>query len=188
MPIREGFEVYTLSGGQGSNVYFKKVDDKLEAYHPYYLMTSGWEPLRLNGHNLQVKAYKADALKQTTTTGHNFVGTVDGVSNATAAADNAYILQDDGMFHKVTTENTGATIPAYRAYIICPKASGAKELSVILDGETTGIDGVKDNAAGVNGPVYDLQGRRVADRLDDAARHRLPAGVYIVGGRKVVVK
>ena len=40
---------------------------------------------------------------------------------------------------------------------------------------------------GKNGPVYDLQGRRVADRLDDA-RHQLPAGVYIVGGRKVVVK
>ncbi|WP_425596804.1 T9SS type A sorting domain-containing protein, partial [Segatella buccae] len=41
---------------------------------------------------------------------------------------------------------------------------------------------------GKNGPVYDLQGRRVADRLDGATRHSLPAGVYIVGGRKVVVK
>ena len=188
MPIREGFEVYTLSGGQGSNVYFKKVDDKLEAYHPYYLMTSGWEPLRLNGHNLQVKAYKADALKQTTTTGHNFVGTVDGVSNATAAAANAYVLQPDGLFHKVTTENSGATVPAYRAYVVCPKTLGAKQLSVILDGETTGIDGVKNGTRGIDGPVYDLQGRRVADRLDDAARHQLPAGVYIVGGRKVIVK
>ena len=51
----------------------------------------------------------------------------------------------------------------------------------------TGIDGVTDDNADMNAPVYDLQGRRVADRLD-AARHRLPAGVYIVGGRKVVVK
>ena len=51
----------------------------------------------------------------------------------------------------------------------------------------TGIDGVTDDNADMNAPVYDLQGRRVADRLDDA-RHRLPAGVYIVGGRKVVVK
>ena len=53
---------------------------------------------------------------------------------------------------------------------------------------TTGIDGVTNDAADTaNGPVYDLQGRRVADRFDDA-RHSLPAGVYIVGGRKVVVK
>ena len=51
----------------------------------------------------------------------------------------------------------------------------------------TGIDGVTNDAAGVNSPVYDLQGRRVADRLD-ATRQQLPAGVYIVGGRKVIVK
>ena len=54
---------------------------------------------------------------------------------------------------------------------------------------TTGIDGVTNDAADTaNGPVYDLQGRRVADRLDDATRQQLPAGVYIVGGRKVIVK
>ena len=181
----QGFKAYTLSGGNKNEVHFKEVDDKLTAYTPYYITANGMP--QLGGRNIEVKAYKADKMT-TPAAGYKFTGTVAGVSNATAAADNAYILQDDGMFHKVTTENTGATIPAYRAYIICPKASGAKELSVILDGETTGIDGVKDNAAGVNGPVYDLQGRRVADRLDDAARHRLPAGVYIVGGRKVVVK
>ena len=180
----QGFKAYTLSGGNKNEVHFKEVDDKLTAYTPYYITANGMP--QLGGRNIEVKAYKADKMTPPAA-GYKFTGTVAGVSNATAAAANAYILQDDGMFHKVTTENTGATIPAYRAYIICPKASGAKELSVILDGETTGIDGVKDNAAGVNGPVYDLQGRRVADRLDDA-RHRLPAGVYIVGGRKVVVK
>lgn len=180
----QGFKAYTLSGGNKNEVHFKEVDDKLTAYTPYYITANGMP--QLGGRNIEVKAYKADKMKQSAGV-FTFIGTVDGMSNENAAAANAYILQDDGMFHKVTTENTGATIPAYRAYIICPKASGAKELSVILDGETTGIDGVKDNAAGVNGPVYDLQGRRVADRLDDA-RHRLPAGVYIVGGRKVVVK
>ena len=122
-----------------------------------------------------------------TTTGHSFTGTVDGVDNAKAAAANAYILQDDGLFHKVTTEHPGATVPCYRAYVVCPKASAAKTLSIILDGETTGIDGVTDGTTGADGPVYDLQGRRVADRLDDA-RHRLPAGVYIAGGRKVILK
>ena len=180
----QGFKAYTLSGGNKNEVHFKEVDDKLTAYTPYYITANGMP--QLGGRNIEVKAYKADKMT-TPAAGYKFTGTVAGVSNATAAAANAYILQDDGKFHKVTTANSAATIPAYRAYIICPKASGAKELSVILDGETTGIDGVKDNAAGVNGPVYDLQGRRVADRLDDA-RHRLPAGVYIVGGRKVVVK
>ena len=182
----QGFKAYTLSGGNKNEVHFKEVNDKLTAYTPYYITADGMP--QLGGRNIEVKAYKADKMT-TPAAGYKFTGTVAGVSNATAAAANAYILQDDGKFHKVTTANSAATIPAYRAYIICPpQASGAKQLSVVLDGETTGIGNVTNEATdGKNGPVYDLQGRRVADRLDDA-RHRLPAGVYIVGGRKVVVK
>ena len=182
----QGFKAYTLSGGNKNEVHFKEVDDKLTAYTPYYITANGMP--QLGGRNIEVKAYKADKMT-TLAAGYKFTGTVAGVSNATAAAANAYILQDDGKFHKVTTTNSAATIPAYRAYIICPpQASGAKQLSVVLDGETTGIGSTTNEATdGKNGPVYDLQGRRVADRLDDA-RHRLPAGVYIVGGRKVVVK
>ena len=182
----QGFKAYTLSGGNKNEVHFKEVDDKLTAYTPYYITANGMP--QLGGRNIEVKAYKADKMT-TLAAGYKFTGTVAGVSNATAAAANAYILQDDGKFHKVTTTNSAATIPAYRAYIICPpQASGAKQLSVVLDGETTGIGSTTNEATdGKNGPVYDLQGRRVADRLDDA-RHRLPAGVYIVGGRKIIVK
>ena len=179
----QGFKAYTLSGGNNSAVYFAEAKDKLEAYKPYLITVDGVP--QLGGNDIQVKAYKADAL--TTTAGkYSFVGTVTGVDNATAAAANAYILQNDGLFHKVTTEHPGATVPAYHAYVVCPKNLGAKELSIIIDDETTGIDGVTNGRA--DGPVYDLQGRRVADRLDDATRNSLPAGVYIVGGRKVVVK
>ena len=184
LPRNGSFTAYNLSAGSNTSISFKETKDKLEAYRPYYI-TAGGTP-QLDGYNLQVKAYKDDGLKQPAGA-FRFVGTVDGVDNATAAAANAYILQNDGLFHKVTTEHPGATVPCYRAYVVCPKASAAKTLSIILDGETTGIDGVTDGTTGADGPVYDLQGRRVADRLNDA-RHRLPAGVYIVGGRKVIVK
>ena len=182
----QGFKAYTLSGGNKNEVHFKETKDKLTAYTPYYITADG-TPL-LGGTNIEVKAYTGANLT-TSANGYSIKGTVVSMDNATAAAANAYILQDDGMFHKVTTDNPGATVPAYHAYIICPpQASGAKQLSVVLDGETTGIGDVTNEATdGKNGPVYDLQGRRVADRLDDA-RHQLPAGVYIVGGRKVVVK
>ena len=182
----QGFKAYTLSGGNKNEVHFKETKDKLTAYTPYYITADG-TPL-LGGTNIEVKAYTGANLT-TSANGYSIKGTVVSMDNATAAAANAYILQDDGMFHKVTTDNPGATVPAYHAYIICPpQASGAKQLSVVLDGETTGIGDVTNEATdGKNGPVYDLQGRRVADRLDDA-RHRLPAGIYIVGGRKVVVK
>ena len=185
LPV-QGFKAYTLSGGNNSAVYFADAKDKLEAYKPYLLTANG--TLQLGSENIQVKAYNADDLKQTAGA-FNFIGTVTGVDNATAVAANAYILQDDGLFHKVTTEHPGATVPAYRAYVTCPKGAGAKQLSIVIDGETTGIGGATNDARGrADGPVYDLQGRRVADRLDAAARNSLPAGVYIVGGRKVVVK
>ena len=182
----QGFKAYTLSGGNKNEVHFKETKDKLTAYTPYYITADG-TPL-LGGTNIEVKAYTGANLT-TSANDYSIKGTVVSMDNATAAAANAYILQDDGMFHKVTTDNPGATVPAYHAYIICPpQASGAKQLSVVLDGETTGIGSTMNEATdGKNGPVYDLQGRRVADRLDDA-RHQLPAGVYIVGGRKVVVK
>ena len=183
----QGFKAYTLSGGNKNEVHFKETKDKLTAYTPYYITADG-TPL-LGGTNIEVKAYTGANLT-TSANGYSIKGTVVSMDNATAAAANAYILQDDGMFHKVTTDNPGATVPAYHAYIICPpQASGAKQLSVVLDGETTGIGDVTNEATdGKNGPVYDLQGRRVADRLDDATRNSLPAGIYIAGGRKVVVK
>jgi len=183
----QGFKAYTLSGSNNTSISFKETKDKLTAYTPYYITADGTP--QLGGTNIEVKAYKADKMT-TPAAGYKFTGTVAGVSNENAAAANAYILQSDGKFHKVTTANPAATIPAYRAYIICPpQASGAKQLSVVLDGETTGIGSTTNEATdGKNGPVYDLQGRRVADRLDDATRNSLPAGVYIVGGRKVIVK
>ena len=191
LPV-QGFKAYTLTfmvpQGNSNAVRFGRVDDRLEAYHPYLLTADGTP--QLGGNNIQVKAFNRKDLIAFARDDYAFMGTVDGVDNATAAADKAYILQNDGKFHLVTTGYPAATVPAYHAYI--KRAEGhieAKQLSIILDGETTGIDGTTDDTMGMkNGPVYDLQGHRVADRLNDAARHRLPAGVYIVGGRKVILK
>ena len=180
----QGFKAYTISGGNGSAVYFAEAKDKLEAYKPYLITVDGVP--QFGGENIEVQAFNDDKL--TTPAGkYKFVGTVTGVDNATAAAANAYILQEDGKFHKVTTEHSEAMLPAYRAYIQ-RNDSGAKQLSIVIDGETTGIGGTTDGMTVTDGAVYDLQGRRVADRLDDDARHRLPAGVYIVGGRKIILK
>ena len=185
LPRNGSFDAHTLSGGNNSAVSFKDMKDKLEAYKPY-LITANGTP-QLGGENLQVKAFNAAAL--TTPAGkYRFVGTVTDIDNATAAAANAYILQDDGLFHKVTTEHSAAMLPAYRAYIVRGDGNDAKQLSVVLDGETTGIDGMKDDAMGTDGAVYDLHGRRMADRLDNNTRRQLPAGVYIVSGRKVILK
>ena len=186
LPV-QGFRAYTLADRQESRtaVHFKEVNGTLGAYKPYLLVADA--PARLDGENLQVKADRSSIVLSAGN--YYFKGAVHGVVNWWLTSDHAYILQADGLFHKVTSNNPSVTVPAYRAYISYNSHEGAKPLSIVFDGETTGIYGTTDGAAdGKNGPVYDLQGRRVADRLDDSVRRQIPTGVYIVNGRKVIVK
>ena len=80
----------------------------------------------------------------------------------------------------------GSTLSAGKAYLPLPTASlpsGARSIKLVFeDGETTGISEasrLNDNGEMTNDNVYDLQGRRV----DKPTR-----GLYIVNGRKVVIK
>ncbi len=185
LPHNGSFKAYTLSEKQGNSntVRFTEVKNQLEANTPYLLVTDGTP--QLGGTNIEVRDWDIDIFKEAGE--YKLMSAKNNMDNDAAAAANAYILQDDGKFHKVTAGNPAVTIPPYRAFIT-RNSNGAKEISIIFDGETTNIDGVTDGTLDTNGAVYDLQGRRMADRLDDNARRQLPAGVYIVGGRKVVVK
>ena len=187
LPV-QGFKAYTLADRQESRtaVHFKEVNGTLGAYRPYLLVADGTP--QLGGENLQVKADRSSIVLSAGN--YYFKGAVHDVVNWWLTSDHAYILQADGLFHKVTSNNPSVTVPAYRAYISYNSHEGAKRLSIVFDGETTGIygttDGTTDGAA--DGAVYNLQGQRVADRLDDSVRRQIPTGVYIVNGRKVVVK
>ena len=186
LPV-QGFRAYTLADRQESRtaVHFKEVNGTLGAYRPYLLVADGTP--QLGGENLQVKADRSSIVLSAGN--YYFKGAVHDVVNWWLTSDHAYILQADGLFHKVTS-NPSVTVPAYRAYISYNSHEGAKQLSVVLDGETTGIYGTTDGATdgAADGAVYNLQGQRVADRLDDSVRRQIPTGVYIVNGRKVVVK
>ena len=187
LPV-QGFKAYTLADRQESRtaVHFKEVNGTLGAYRPYLLVADGTP--QLGGENLQVKADRSSIVLSAGN--YYFKGAVHDVVNWWLTSDHAYILQADGLFHKVTSNNPSVTVPAYRAYISYNSHEGAKRLSIVFDGETTGIYGTTDGATdgAADGAVYNLQGQRVADRLDDSVRRQIPTGVYIVNGRKVVVK
>ena len=186
LPV-QGFRAYTLADRQESRtaVHFKEVNGTLGAYRPYLLVADGTP--QLGGENLQVKADRSSIVLSAGN--YYFKGAVHDVVNWWLTSDHAYILQADGLFHKVTS-NPSVTVPAYRAYISYNSHEGAKPLSIVFDGETTGIYGTTDGATdgAADGAVYNLQGQRVADRLDDSVRRQIPTGVYIVNGRKVIVK
>ncbi len=110
----------------------------------------------------------------------SFHGTFAGMTNAEAVAANAYILQSDNIWHKITAENSAATIPAYRAYMT-PTVAGAKALSFTLGDEATGISAIVTTDADGTQRVYDLNGRLLDSNIDNQ-----PKGVYVVNGKKVM--
>lgn len=124
-----------------------------------------------------------------TATGAEIAATVDASTNgllngtyagttAAKAADN-YVLQNASApaFYSVTGND--ANIPAFRAYL--STAAGAPSLSILLpkNGDVTGINATLVNTEKLNSEIFNLQGQRVAQ----------PAkGLYIVNGKKVIVK
>ena len=76
---------------------------------------------------------------------------------------------------------TGAYMPARKAYLLV-SGSNARSLTMVFEDETTAIsDALRLNYKGqmTNDNFYDLQGRKI---------EKPTKGLYIVNGRKVVVK
>ena len=93
------------------------------------------------------------------------------------AADH-YVLTNGSNF--VWVKDAG-TLAAGKCWIelIPTSAAHARALSIVHEGETTGISTVKTDADTKDAAVYDLQGRRVMQPTK---------GLFIVGGKKVVIK
>lgn len=84
----------------------------------------------------------------------------------------------DGVvgFYKPNSNIT--SLAANKAYVIAPATEGA--LALNFGGNVTGINSVIDNAAMPNNvEIYDLAGRRVNHAVK---------GVYVVNGKKIIVK
>lgn len=81
--------------------------------------------------------------------------------------------------NKVKSLVEAGRIKGFRAYFPADSGSGAKSATFSVDGESTGIIGIDGEIIETTGNIYDLQGRKV-----NKPQH----GVYIVNGKKVVVK
>lgn len=83
------------------------------------------------------------------------------------------------------TEEGYNRLRGMRAYIVCPKGTQAKAMRLVIDdeGSATGVSTVEREPEAAPSKVYTLGGQ-----LAGASTEGLPKGVYITGGRKVVVK
>ena len=105
-----------------------------------------------------------------------------------AAPANAYVVNNGDMYHLSSDWNN---FVGTSWYVTITDAQGyAKALSFSFDGDssTTAIENVagqEDTAVQTDGFVYNLSGQRVGTRNDMS---NLSSGIYVVAGKKFVVK
>ena len=103
-----------------------------------------------------------------------------GVYAAKDAEGRLYGINDKGELQKGAA---GKFIKPFHAYYEATEGQTIPA-KISFEGEATGINSVAATTV-ANGAVYDLSGRRVAEKLAGAS---LVKGIYVVNGKKVVVK
>lgn len=99
-----------------------------------------------------------------------------------------YGLKQDNDKLTLISSRKKSTLPAFRAAVKIEKLpANAKNIILSFDGETTGISSINnEEMISILGNVYSIDGKKVASSRD--ALVTLPAGIYIVNGKKVVIK
>lgn len=164
----EGDVVAELSEQNGTNLVFKPVTETV-ANKPYVIQTHNADALK-TFNNVEVKA-TTDATLTTAITGFTHTGTY---KTMTGVKGYGYT---GGKF--VQTNN--GTLKPFRTYIAATDGSLTNTFEITLEGEETGIEGVESDSNIT--AIYNLQGVRVGNSLQGLAK-----GVYIVNGKKTIVK
>ena len=167
--------------------YEKTLSDnsKLTISAPYYTINNV-VPVNLTPSETFKEAAKASSTVNGTV---QFCGSF--VSKNSFIPAKSYVIgAKDGKWYYT---NKALNVKGFRSWIEVNSAAPAKGLSIFVDdedvtGAVTGIEGVAVAAErnSAKTPVYNLQGQKVAE--NDSQLDTLPAGVYIVNNKKVLVK
>lgn len=161
----------------GSSLTFNEVaDGVLKANVPYLVFFDNEvsDPFYYGG---KVEATNPTPVEHN---GFTFVGNYE----ASKSMDGLYGVASEGDVQKIMLGTAASTLPATCAYFTT-KNLNANGLRICFDGgEVTGINQVNGAQAQSAGAVYNLQGIKVSNR----GTNNLPAGLYIMQGKKVIVK
>lgn len=161
----------------GSSLTFNEVaDGVLKANIPYLVFFNNEvsNPFYYGG---KVEATNPTPVEHN---GFTFVGNYE----ASKSMQGLYGVASEGDVQKIMLGTAGSTLPATCAYFTT-KNMNANGLRICFDGgEVTGINQVNGAQAQSAGAVYNLQGIKVSNR----GTNNLPAGLYIMQGKKVIVK
>ena len=169
-----------VSSNPNSLTFDAVKDDQLEANIPYLVYFS--EDLDYTDESPFYYGGKVEVTNPTPVehNGFTFVGNYE----ASKSMDGLYGVASEGDVQKIMLGTAGSTLPATCAYFTT-KNLNANGLRICFDGgEVTGINQVNGAQAQSAGAVYNLQGIKVSNR----GTNNLPAGLYIMQGKKVIVK
>lgn len=107
-----------------------------------------------------------------------------GSYKASISMAGKYGVADQGNVQKLMLGGEGSTLKATRAYFTKSGDQPAM-ININLDGNATGIENIEQNQADIY-DVYNLQGQLI--RKNATSLNGLAKGIYIVNGKKVMVK
>lgn len=173
----DGAQLRTFDSMNGTTMNFKAAT-AMEAGKPYLVKpTKNFDGTTTTFECVQLKA----ADPATLGTGYAMIGTYHTETLATDGTD--LFLGANNKFYKPS--EGGNTIKGFRVYFQCPADKTGMPMTANIDGVETAITRIDGEQLGgtTDTRVYNLQGQCVGNTL-----RGLASGIYVCGGRKVVVK
>ena len=168
--------IMKFNGTEGDKVLFGYTD-VMEANTPYLI---GIEP-ELAGKELVFTASGATQLKATKKTPITAtVGTYQLIGvNTPTVVDGAFLINGS-----TATPANGTAAEPFRAYLTADGGISYSKMTIVTGVKMTGISEILTTDA-TDGVVYNLAGQRIGTAKQPQS---LPKGIYIVNGKKVIVK
>lgn len=167
-------KVAEYASNDGTTLHFTTLSGNMQANVPYIIKPTGSTSLFY----LKTDVENGTPEKSVSGSNQKFVGTY---AKKTVPEGDYFIGNGDDTFYKV---GTGATvnIKAFRGYFT--NEATAKQMDINIDGEATSITKIDESV--VPSDIYNLNGQLVRSKV--LSTGGLTKGVYIVNGKKMVVR
>jgi hypothetical protein len=195
-PFAIGSDVLTAKGITAKQLTASAFDSKTDVLSLTFATVTSLEAgkpyLVKVGTNVENPTFEGVTISSTATTTEteavDFIPTL-GVTAITADAQSILFLSAGNRLYNPAAANS-QQIKGFRAYFLLKgDAASARSFSLDFgDGEVLGIREIENGRLKMENGGYDLQGRRMEPSIFNSQSSIRKKGVYIVNGKKIVIK
>ena len=170
-----GTEIAQLNSKDGTILKFTSVSE-MNANEPYLIkVASNFSNKTISGVTIV-----AGTPSKTTVSGVDFIGSYNAMTDIPYSdGTNSYYFLSGNTLYRSSEGTTHDTMKGFRAYFKVPGTTAARTLNFTIGDETTGVSDVRSKISDIRDKYYNLSGQRVKNPSN---------GLYIVNGKKVVIK